>query len=399
MKKTIAIITLIAMLLGCMSFSVAAEEAGTYENPLAASDFYGMYLMNNELEAGDSDGVWYSFKASSAGIISVENSVQDQDGNKIYNYQLAVEVNGNTFYANDAVFSNPVTTFRVTRGTVVKVGMWMTPDEEGNIPYGKMYVSASIVSGIESDPVKVKSPGGFAAAVGAGKTVNYLDGSSAGVYTGKGVVVEGDADVIAATTVMYGSAQYTDTDGDGKIEFSFPAGVAGSMIATHYAFSIINESSSDEVYTFRLTDSAKEGNFEPVTGHAVNHISRVEPTCTESGMEEYWFCSECNKAYEDEAYTVITNLDALVLPAKGHDFADGICTVCGEPDATVILGDIDNSQSVDGKDALLLKILLSGSTIPSESEKVAGDVNGDGDLNGKDSNLLSQFIAGAIGEF
>ena len=92
MKKTIAIITLIAMLLGCVSFNAAAAEAGTYENPQTATNFMGSFLMNTTLEAGNSDGIWYTFTTTAAGIICVENSVQDENRNKIYNYQVAVEV-------------------------------------------------------------------------------------------------------------------------------------------------------------------------------------------------------------------------------------------------------------------------------------------------------------------
>ena len=399
MKKAVALVVFIAMVFGCFAFNVAAEEAGTYDNPLVASDFYGMYLMNNTLEAGDSDGIWYSFSASKAGIISVENSVQDQDGNKIYNYQLAVEVNGNTFYANDAVFSNPVYTFRVSKGAVVKVGMWMTPDEEGNIPYGKMYVSASIVSGIESDPVKVKSPEGFVAPIDANRTVSYLDGSTAGVYTGKGVVLEGDKEVISKTTVMYGSTEYTDIDGDGKIEFSFPKAAEGAMIAPHYAFSVTNESAKDAILVFRLTDSAAEGNFEPSTGHTVVHIAAVEPTCTEVGMNEYWYCSACDKKYTDETCATPATDKSLQIPATGHTFEEGACIDCGEPEPTYTLGDITADGTINGKDSHALKVILSGANIPSDTEKQSTDVNRDGDLNGKDSNILSQYISGSIGGF
>lgn len=338
MKKTIAIITLIAMLLGCVSFNAAAAEAGTYENPQTATNFMGSFLMNTTLEAGNSDGIWYTFTTTAAGIICVENSVQDENRNKIYNYQVAVEVGGKTFYANDTVFSNPVQTFRVAKGTVVKVGMWMLPDESGSVPYGKMYVSASVVSGLDSDPVKVKSAEGFMAPVAANRTVNYLDGSTGGIYTGKGVVLSGDADVIAKTTVTYGTTDYTDSDGDGKIEFSFPKGAEGSMIAPHYAFSITNESEKDAVLVFGLTESAEEGVYDPEIPD--------EPEIPE-----------------------------------------------------MILGDLDNNGSVNGKDSNILKIWLSGAIVPTEDERMTGDVNSDGDLNGKDSNLLAQFISGAITGF
>ncbi len=402
MKRTVAILTLFAMLLGCMSFGLsvsAADALGTYDDPMAPTEFYGMYLLNNTLEEGDSDGIWYSFAAPSAGIVSVENAANDADGNRVYDYQLVVEIGDKRYYANDTVFSNPVSTLRVTKGTEVKIGMWALPDEEGNIPSRKMYVSLDMVTALDSDPVRVKSADGFTAPVGSNKTVCYLDGSTAGVYAGKGVILEGPAEAVANATVTYGTTEYVDFDGDGKIEFSFPAATDGAMIAPHYAFSITNGSAVDAVFVLRLVDNAKEGYFEPSTGHAVECVPSVDPTCLEAGMQEYWYCSVCDKYYENDDCTVETTAEALLVEATGHDFVEGACTACGEPEPAYTLGDINADGDINGKDSNTLKKFVSGSLLPTQTEKMASDVNFDGEINGKDSNILTQFVSGSISGF
>ena len=52
--------------------------------------------------------------------------------------------------------------------------------------------------------------------------------------------------------------------------------------------------------------------------HKIEHVAAVEPTATENGNLEYWYCTECGYAWLDEYCTKNTNLKAVILPATGE---------------------------------------------------------------------------------
>lgn len=74
-----------------------------------------------------------------------------------------------------------------------------------------------------------------------------------------------------------------------------------------------------------------------------NHVNLVkveakDPTCTEAGNIEYWYCDACDKYYRDAAATNEIARADTVLPAKGHVLNEWhydehdhwhICEVCG----------------------------------------------------------------------
>lgn len=85
----------------------------------------------------------------------------------------------------------------------------------------------------------------------------------------------------------------------------------------------------------------------PATGSDnVAHVEAKAPTCTEEGNVEYWHCADCEKVWTDAAYTQLTNIKNVVLPAAGHkevkvaavaatttktgNKAGTKCSVCGE---------------------------------------------------------------------
>ena len=56
------------------------------------------------------------------------------------------------------------------------------------------------------------------------------------------------------------------------------------------------------------------------TGHHPDHISRKEPTCTETGNVEYWYCPDCGSFFTDEECHNAITADRIILPALGHTF-------------------------------------------------------------------------------
>ena len=55
--------------------------------------------------------------------------------------------------------------------------------------------------------------------------------------------------------------------------------------------------------------------------HNIVHFDAVEPGCHYIGNIEYWFCTECEIFWADEALTKITNSKSVILPMLGGDVA------------------------------------------------------------------------------
>ena len=70
----------------------------------------------------------------------------------------------------------------------------------------------------------------------------------------------------------------------------------------------------------------------PALGGDVVHVEAKDPTCTEEGNIEHWYCEECEQVWQDEALTQLTNFKNIIRAALGHVDADAdtICDVCGE---------------------------------------------------------------------
>lgn len=84
-----------------------------------------------------------------------------------------------------------------------------------------------------------------------------------------------------------------------------------------------------ETYT-----STKDVADIPAAGHKLTKTEAEAPACTEPGSAEYWTCGVCGKAFSDTAGEhEITPKDA-VIPATGHEFEGGLCSVCGARDAS-----------------------------------------------------------------
>lgn len=68
----------------------------------------------------------------------------------------------------------------------------------------------------------------------------------------------------------------------------------------------------------------------PATGSdKLTHVEAVKPGCETNGNIEYWFCSDCEQFWQNEALTQLTNSKRVILPALEHNYVDGECTNCG----------------------------------------------------------------------
>lgn len=61
---------------------------------------------------------------------------------------------------------------------------------------------------------------------------------------------------------------------------------------------------------------------------------KKDATCTAYGTEGYWTCGICGKHYKDEDGTVPTTPEDAAIPATGHEFEGGLCSVCGARDTS-----------------------------------------------------------------
>lgn len=52
--------------------------------------------------------------------------------------------------------------------------------------------------------------------------------------------------------------------------------------------------------------------------HTMEHIDKVDATCTENGNQEYWHCTGCDKYFSDINGINQINLEDTVINAKGH---------------------------------------------------------------------------------
>ena len=97
----------------------------------------------------------------------------------------------------------------------------------------------------------------------------------------------------------------------------------------------------EEIYT-----DTKDVTDIPATGHHVTLVEGKAPTCTEAGTKAYYVCGDCDAAFEDaEATRTIENLDEWkVIPATGHHFENGVCTVCDAKDADYVPPTGDENQ-------------------------------------------------------
>lgn len=66
--------------------------------------------------------------------------------------------------------------------------------------------------------------------------------------------------------------------------------------------------------------------------HDMLVVQEKLPTCTEAGYKACYQCQSCKKLYLDKAGTEETTVEEITLPPTGHQYKDGICTICQAKD-------------------------------------------------------------------
>ncbi|MCH5182905.1 MAG: dockerin type I repeat-containing protein [Oscillospiraceae bacterium] len=124
----------------------------------------------------------------------------------------------------------------------------------------------------------------------------------------------------------------------------------------------------------------------PATGHDWEEApTTVPPTCTEDGSTGI-HCKNCGE----------TKGEVTVLPATGHRFEDGVCTVCGEKEFSGLLGDVNNNGKIDAMDYLLLKRFCLDTFKLTEEQMAVADVYNDGKITALDYMLVKRHVLGTF---
>ena len=121
-----------------------------------------------------------------------------------------------------------------------------------------------------------------------------------------------------------------------------------------------------------------------VPGHVEVPVIGYGPTCTEPGLTDGTKCSVCDEPIMAQEE----------IPVEPHNFEGGSCSVCGAPEVTYLLGDVNLDGSVDSMDTNILFRYANGDVTLgelSEAQLLAADVNGDGSADSMDTNILFRY--------
>ncbi len=109
------------------------------------------------------------------------------------------------------------------------------------------------------------------------------------------------------------------------IDFQTQSGTVGASSHTHSYQSVLTAPTcTEQGYTTYICDvpdcsDTYIADYVPALGHDIVKEAAVAPTCTESGWTEGGYCTRCDY-----------RIAQTEIPATGHNYVDGRCTVCGK---------------------------------------------------------------------
>ncbi len=145
----------------------------------------------------------------------------------------------------------------------------------------------------------------------------------------------------------------------------------------------VTKGDSINLYYMVYTSDSVAGGGE----HTHTYIGEVTKaaTCTEAG--EVTHTCDCGDSYIEE------------IPAVGHDYREGCCTVCGAEQPSCVLGDVNGDGRINVLDAGLIVSFYTGVMALDDAQCMAADVNGDGKINVLDAGLIVSCYTGVITTF
>ena len=85
--------------------------------------------------------------------------------------------------------------------------------------------------------------------------------------------------------------------------------------------------------------------------------------------------------------------ESETIQPLGHDFENGVCTICGERDQnSTVIGDANGDGVVNMADSVLITRRLAGWNV--EVDSIAADMDGDGVVDTKDVIMINRKVSG-----
>lgn len=216
-------------------------------------------------------------------------------------------------------------------------------------------------TGTISGPVEVNTDSSGPAAAAAKNSLTIQNVCFEGAFSNK--LGEYDKDVVSISGGVFSESpvRYTDdtvvsTGGDfyvGKQADEVLLDPATKEVTVFQAKGSLT--ARDGVKVINSTGSAITVNGQKVEPgnpseiHNMKAVAAKDPTCNEQGNSAYWVCQSCG---------LVTDANGKVLsavptiPAKGHNYQDGVCTVCGASENAAV------PETGDGANPLLWFALL-----------------------------------------
>ena len=271
-------------------------------------------IYENCTASGTIDGAWVV-----GGFVGYSASAtwQDSAGASTYTKCSAdVDVSGNDWrvggfvgFAEYGQFNNCVAYGDVTSivtGWEPKVGGFVGEDSS-NVNITACH-AAGVVTGVSSD----YQAGGFIGAY------------SGGIFTGCSFDSEKNPDLNVAGEGTIASDAVTGEES---------AVVLSSICEDYFGSHQYSSEWTVDTEATCITDGSKyqpcercgaKGNITaiPATGHSLIKTEVKDPTCTEDGNIEYWYCENCDKYFSDENAKEEIELENTVLKATGHNWGE-----------------------------------------------------------------------------
>lgn len=154
----------------------------------------------------------------------------------------------------------------------------------------------------------------------------------------------------------------------------------------------------------------------PATGHNLQKVAAVKPTCTKNGNIEHYKCSTCSKLFSDSAAK--NEITDTTAKATGHSYEWVVtkpaqvgvegekankCKTCGDVKETqkipalepqYILGDVDGDKFVKASDARLALRASVGLETLNATQKKAADADKNGEIKAADARLILRASVG-----